>query len=188
MSSVLPVPDDQAGLADRIRLGDRGAENALAAAFHDRVRLMALARTRDRELALDIAQETMADVLVALREGRLREQEKLAGFVYGTARNRISDHYRTLGRRPREEPLEDEHPGGDASNDPLEQAERNAQVRGALGTLPAMDRRILLMTLVDGLKPGAIARRLSLSDEVVRARKSRAIRKVKEYVDGLSRT
>jgi RNA polymerase sigma-70 factor (ECF subfamily) len=187
MSSVLPVPDDQAGLADRIRLGDRDAEDALAAAFHDRVRLMALARTRDRELALDIAQETMADVLVALREGRLREQEKLAGFVYGTARNRISDHYRTVGRRPREEPLDDEPPGS-AAEDPLEQAERNAHVRGALGTLPVMDRRILLMTLVDGLKPGAIARRLSLSDEVVRARKSRAIRKVKEYVDGLSRT
>ena len=68
------------------------------------------------------------------------------------------------------------------------QAERNAQVRSALGTLPAMDRRILLMTLVQGMKPGAIARRLSLSDDVVRARKSRAIRKVKEYVDRLSRS
>ena len=185
--SVLPAHDDQTGLADRIRLGDRNAEDALASAFHDRIRLMALARTRDRELALDIAQETMAEVLVALRQGRLREQEKLAAFVYGIARNRISDHYRTVGRRPREEPLDDE-PAVDVSNDPLEQAERNAQVRGALGTLPAMDRRILLMTLVQGMKPGAIARRLSLSDDVVRARKSRAIRKVKDYVDRLSRS
>ena len=187
MSSVVPAPGDgQAALADRIRHGDREAEAALAEAFHDRVRLMALARTRDRELALEIAQETLADVLVALRGGRLREQERLAGFVYGTARNKISDHYRTSGRRPREEPLDDEPPV--VAADPLESAERAAQVRGALGTLNTTDRRILLMTLVEGLKPGAIALRVGLSDEVVRARKSRAIRKVKDYVDRLSRS
>lgn len=187
MSSVQPAPGDPAGLADRIRLGDRDAEHALAAVFHDRVRLMALARTRDRELALDIAQDTIAEVLVALREGRLRDQEKLAGFVYSTARNRISDHYRVRGRRPREEPL-DEDPPSEAPDDPLEHAEQAAQVRAALATLPATDRQILLLTLVDGLKPGAIALRLALSDEVVRARKSRAIRKVREYVDRLSRS
>jgi RNA polymerase sigma-70 factor (ECF subfamily) len=187
MSSVLPAPGDAASLADRIRLGDRDAEAALASAFYDRVRLMALARTRDVELARDIAQDTIAEVLIALREGRLREQEKLAGFVCGTARNRISDHYRTRGRLPQEEPL-DVEPAGDTGVDPLEQAERDAHVRGALGTLPVMDRRILLMTLVDGLKPGVIAQRLSLSDEVVRARKSRAIKKVKEYVDRASRS
>jgi DNA-directed RNA polymerase specialized sigma24 family protein len=47
---------------------------------------------------------------------------------------------------------------------------------------------VLLLTLVDGLKPREIARRLGLSDEVVRARKSRALKKIIEFVRDRSRT
>ena len=45
-----------------------------------------------------------------------------------------------------------------------------------------------MLTLVDGLKPAEIAAQLGLNGEVVRARKSRALQKVIEYVRGLSRT
>lgn len=187
MPSVLPGPGEQADLVERIRLGDPDAEAALVAMFHDRIRLMAVARTGDRELALEMAQDVMTDVVMALREGRAREQEKLAGFVYAIARHRIVDHYRERARRPVEQPFVVDPPAGPPA-DRLEDAERASLVRGALGTLNPVDRRILLMTLVDGLKPGGIARELALSDEVVRARKSRAIKKVKEYVERLSQS
>jgi DNA-directed RNA polymerase specialized sigma24 family protein len=36
-----------------------------------------------------------------------------------------------------------------------------------------------MLTLVDGLKPGQIAARLGLGEEVVRTRKSRAIKRLK---------
>lgn len=187
MPSVLPDPGEQAALVERIRLGDADAEAVLVAMFHDRIRLMAEARMGDRELAREMAQDVMTDVVIALREGRAREHEKLAGFVYAIARHRIVDHYRERARRPIEEPLLAEPPAG-AAADPLEDAERASLVRGALATLNVVDRRILLMTLVDGLKPGGIARALALTDEVVRARKSRAIKKVKEYVERLSQS
>jgi len=176
-------------LVERIRLGDADAEAALVALFHDRVRLIAIARTSDRELALEVAQETMTDVLVALREGRLREPDKLPGFVYGIARNHINDHFRARARRPVESLVAD--PPAQAAADPaadLEAAERSAMMRAALGTLGGEERRVLLMTLVDGLKPGEIARQLGLADEVVRTRKSRALKKVKDYVDRMSRS
>ena len=62
-----------------------------------------------------------------------------------------------------------------------------ALVRRALGILDPTDRRILLMTLVEGLKPGEIGVRLGLTSEVVRARKSRALKKTIDRVKKLSR-
>jgi len=56
-----------------------------------------------------------------------------------------------------------------------------------LEQLELTDQRILLLTLVEGLKPGDIAQRLNLTSEVVRARKSRAVRKVTETIRKLSR-
>jgi RNA polymerase sigma factor (sigma-70 family) len=70
----------------------------------------------------------------------------------------------------------------------VEHAERRQQVRDALKRLARDDRRILLFTLVDGLKPGEIAPRLGLTDEVVRARKSRALKRVIEFVRGGSQS
>jgi RNA polymerase sigma-70 factor (ECF subfamily) len=72
--------------------------------------------------------------------------------------------------------------------DPIAEFERLNLVRQALTTLNAEDRKILSLTLVDGLKPGEIAQRLGLSSEVVRARKSRLVKKMVEHVQTLSRT
>jgi RNA polymerase sigma-70 factor (ECF subfamily) len=43
-----------------------------------------------------------------------------------------------------------------------------------------VDREILTLTLFEGLKPGEIARRVGLSPEAVRTRKSRAVQRVIE--------
>jgi DNA-directed RNA polymerase specialized sigma24 family protein len=51
--------------------------------------------------------------------------------------------------------------------------------------LDAVDREILTRILADGQKLAAIARSLGMSQEAVRQRKSRALRKVAEIVRGL---
>jgi DNA-directed RNA polymerase specialized sigma24 family protein len=62
-------------------------------------------------------------------------------------------------------------------------------VHRALESLANEDRDILRMTLVEGRKPGEIARLLGVTSEVVRTRKLRAARKVAEFVqDTLSRS
>ena len=73
-----------------------------------------------------------------------------------------------------------------ASSDPIEIAEREALVRRALDRLDRTDREILLRTLIEGEKPGVIAEALGLSPEMVRQRKSRAIKKVRDLVTNLS--
>src|SRR5438270_6703690 len=96
MESEMPVvpstTQTQATLAERVRLGDPGAEDELVHTYWRGVLLIANVRTRDRDLAHDLAQEVLIAVLKSLRKGQLRESDKLAAFVQGTARNIINNY------------------------------------------------------------------------------------------------
>lgn len=182
------VPPEQAtsALAERVRKGDPSAEEELVRVFRARVLVMMRARTQEPDAARDLCQDVLIAVLCALRQGQLRVPERIAAFVHGIARNTANNYLRT---RRRQAGL-DEVPESVAAavGDPVESAERRQLVRCALSSVTPEDRRILMLTLVEGLKPGEIAERLGLNDEVVRTRKSRALRKVIERVRELSRT
>jgi RNA polymerase sigma factor (sigma-70 family) len=170
------------GLAERIRMGERSAEESLVDHFYPRVYAIAVVRIRDRESARDLAQEIMLAVLCALRDGKLRDQSGLAGYVCATARNRVSQFLRTRSVKrsadSQPEPVLDRF-------DPeksLENAERRRLALSAIKRLSAADRKILRLTLVEGLKPKEIAARLGLKPEVVRKRRSRAVRRAREAI------
>lgn len=182
----LPTPHQQRSLAERIRTGESSAEDELVHLFQDRIAFLVRMRTHDSGAAQDLTQEVMLAVVLALRDGHLRDPDRLAAFVYGTARNVINNYLRTRTRLPREDLIDDQHHLVSTS-DPLEETERSAVVRRALSSLESIDRKILLLTLVNGLKPGEIAARVGLTSEVVRARKSRALKKMIERVKKLSR-
>jgi RNA polymerase sigma factor (sigma-70 family) len=186
MPGALLTPQAQSILAERIRSHQPAAEEELVRLFADRVSVLALARTRDRELARDLTQDVMLAVVLALRNGHLREAERLAAFVYGTARNVINNYLRTRSRAPRIDPLDVEVEAA-TTPDPVEESERADLVRRALAILDATDRQILRLTLTEGLKPGEIAARLGLTSEVIRTRKSRALKKTVERMKRLSR-
>ncbi len=185
-SSALPTAQQQSGLAERIRSQEPSAEEELVRLFGDRVRFLIVARTRDPEVARDLTQDVMLAVVRALRSDQLRDPERLAAFVYGIARNVINNYLRTRSRSPKEDPIDAALHLASAVQ-PVDNSERIALVRRTLATLDATDRRILLLTLVEGLKPGEIGARLGLSSEVVRARKSRALKKTIDHVKKLSR-
>jgi len=174
-----PLPE-ASSFAERIQRGDHAAEEELAAHFHPRVLAMLAVRLRDREAAKDLAQDVILSVLVALREGRLENGDRLAGFIRGTARNLANNHLRVRQRRPTERlPAQLQ---AQVQKDRLEAAERQTLVQRALARLSNSDRRILLLTLVNGLKPGQIAAHLDLKPEVVRKRKSRALARIRKIV------
>ena len=155
--------------------------------FHPRIVAMAAVRLRDSEAAREIAQEALLAVLVALREGKLRESEKLPAFVSGTARNLVNNHFRSLRERPNSVELDPETPSAVNLATEAELAEQRRIVRGALERIDPRDRVILLLTLVEGMNPREIAARVGLSAENVRTRKMRAIRQVTEDLQKLSR-
>jgi RNA polymerase sigma-70 factor (ECF subfamily) len=180
---------DLPALVARVAGGDPDAEKTLIEHFAPRVRAMALARTRDADLARDLTQESLIAVLLAARKGQIRELDRVAGFVCGVARNIINNHHRRTVKL-QETPLEDELiqsglPGLIAEDD-HEDADRKRVMAKALSALGPSDRQVLLLTLVQGLKPGEIAARTGLSPDVVRTRKSRALKRVLDTLESQS--
>jgi RNA polymerase sigma-70 factor (ECF subfamily) len=156
--------------------GDAFAEEELIHHFARGLLSHLTRRLGDREAARELADDVLMAMVRALREGRLQDPERLAGFVYGTARNLINNYLRTRHGRPQLEPLDPMLAMPD-TGEQLEQLERLARVRDCLNALRQLEREIVLMT-IEGLKPGKIAAELGLSCDVVRARKSRAMRKL----------
>ena len=164
-------------LVVRIREGDRAAEEELVNCYHRAVLLIATVRTRDRDLAKDLSQEILIAVLKALRSGQIRESDKLSAFIQGTARNVINNYLRSRARHPESELGEIDI----LADDPVEQmesSERQRLVREELAKLNTEDQQILLLSMVDGHSLAEVARRLRLSHDAVRARKSRIVRRM----------
>jgi RNA polymerase sigma-70 factor, ECF subfamily len=168
--------------------GDRNAETLLLKHFSRPVTVMTLARVRDPDLAGDLTQEILVAVLQAARQGQIRDPERISAFVHGVARNIINNHMRRRRDHPEVE-LDDATPG--MAIETLEEqrslAERRALLGRAIQTLASAHREVLLMTLVEGLTPSQIASRTGTSSEVIRTRKTRALKHVLEAVDSLSR-
>lgn len=185
-------PDDRdtsrrwADLAQGVRAGDQVSDEEFARAFYPHVMAMTAGRLRDRETASEITQEVLLGVLQALRKGQLRDPDKLPAFVIGTARNLINHHLQELATHPRitsfnpgvaADPPTDRH--GSPQELEIEEKERRAIAREVLRKLKPMDRRILYLTLAEGLNPREIALEVGLKPENVRNRKSRALKAVK---------
>jgi RNA polymerase sigma-70 factor, ECF subfamily len=176
---------DLTSVVQSIASGDRRAEERLIEYIAPRVRAMALARTRDRDLARDLTQDVLVAVLVAARKDQIRDQSRVIAFVCGVANNIINNHARRQRAHP-ESPLDDELQRL-AAKDSHEASDRLRTLDGALAQLSAADQQLLRLTLVDGLKPGEIAAQLRLTPEVVRTRKSRALKRMLEAMDVPSR-
>jgi RNA polymerase sigma-70 factor, ECF subfamily len=172
---------ERRSLSERIRQGDATAETELVREFSQRIFVMGVVRTHDREMARDLVQDVLVAVIGALRKGQLQDPDKLAGFVHGTARNLINNRLRAQAQRPQLEPISEDLVQANAT-DRLEDVERLLLVRQALEHLDREDRKILLMTLAEGRKPGEIAAALGLTPEVVRTRKLRSVKKIADLI------
>jgi RNA polymerase sigma factor (sigma-70 family) len=162
--------------------GDREAERAFVERYLGPVRALLVARSRNPDLAADLVQDVMIEAICALRRDQLREPGKLSSFVIAIARNVLNSHFRGEVRRPASLELPDNLPALPSNDHRVEDEEREALALRAIASLEPLDKSILQLTLMDGLKPGVIAERLRLSPDVVRQRKLRATRKVIEFV------
>lgn len=88
-----------AELVKRIGQGDRSAEQELVRRYQRGLIYLLKRRTRDPQLALDLAQETFRIAIEKLREGPIEQVERVAGFLRGTAVNLLSAEVRKNVRR-----------------------------------------------------------------------------------------
>lgn len=146
--------------------------------------MFAMRRLRDSAAAEDVAQDTLKTVLEALRAGRIRDRSAIAGFAFETARNHCMHRGRSHSRQ--------ERAFGQLPNSPFSEApdaltglineERRRAVNAALEQLDEDDRRLLLMTYVDGRDCESIVRELGISAGAIRVRRHRALKRLADLL------
>jgi RNA polymerase sigma-70 factor, ECF subfamily len=117
--------DGRADLVGRIRAGDQQAEAELVESYNRIVTNIIRRKVGDAALADDLYQETFCIVLEKIREGEIREAEKISGFVCSVARNRVIKYFQ---RALRQESLTEETlPPLHSASDQLEELLRKEQ-------------------------------------------------------------
>jgi RNA polymerase sigma factor CnrH len=131
-----------------------------------------IARTRDRGLAEEIAQESLAALIRRLN--RHGAPESAQAFLFAVARRRAA---RAMLRRRLWLPLQFLEQSRDDAPNPEEAVLRRseyAKLVRALDQLPSRDREALLIVSVGGLSTAEAARVLKISESALKMRTLRA--------------
>lgn len=156
---------------------------SLLESFRPRLLYFALNRLRDRTMAEEVVQDTLTIVLEALRDDRIEDRAKLAGYIFGVAKNLV---LKALRARALEGNAGSDGEPTDAGSwiedgeAALLLEEQRQQVRAALGQVSSADRDILERTFVAGQSLEEIAATLRIPYAAVRKRKSRALQRLRK--------
>jgi RNA polymerase sigma factor (sigma-70 family) len=159
------------------------SEADVANRYTDRLRMFISRRIQDSASAEDIAQETLRNVIEAMRSGRIENLAALPGFVFTTAKNLCMHWTRSVAREKSALSRfgDDEPQRRVDAVDPLSRLiaeDRRKSVRLALDTLAPEDRQLLSLLYYEGVPSDAAADRLGTTRSAVRVRKHRALRRL----------
>ena len=166
-----------ADVVRRIGAGDVEAEAELFRRMAPRIRLYGMRHLRQAQAADDLVQQVLVTTIEALRAGKLREPERLAGFMLGTCRMTVLDQRRGAQRRER---LLAEF-GADLvpstrDDEPCLDRERVAR---CVEALKERDRTVVVLSFYDEQSSSDVARFLGTSEANVRVIRHRAIRELR---------
>lgn len=182
------------GLDEMLRAaggGDAGAWRGLIEAYSGRVYALVYRRCGDPELAEEITQATFVKVVGKL--GEYREQGRFEAWLFRIALNGLRDEMRRKGRQAVTVDFGGTPPesfgrvaGGPAPGESLENEERYAMLRGAVARLPEADRELIELRYTAELTFAQIAETLGEPLGTVLARGHRALKKLRELMDGVT--
>jgi RNA polymerase sigma-70 factor, ECF subfamily len=130
---------------ERLRDGDFRTQEHFVAYFSELIQLKLRSRLNSPQAIEDVRQETFTRVFAALREGKIRQPDRLGAFVNSMCNNVLLEHYRSSSR---DDSLDDdEQPEIPAANIDVLGAIANQQIsekiREILDQMPVRDRRLL---------------------------------------------
>lgn len=134
-------------LVRRIVDGDSAAEEDLIRRYNQGVAIIIDQIVRNRSVTEDVSQETFRIVLAKVRQGDIREPERLSGFVCSVARNTALDHIRRTAHLRNHEAICNAEQIPDSAPSQLEEIlrqERAAIVRQLIRELKKQRDRELL--------------------------------------------
>jgi len=129
----------QVDLVSRIRAGNRQTETELVERYSRGVMIIIRREVRDTAAAEDLYQETFRIILEKIRNGDVREPERLSGFVCGVARNLVIDYFRRAARQENMTEIEEAAPLPHPAPDQLQEILRKEKadlVRQVLKEMP----------------------------------------------------
>ena len=163
---------DERGMVASALSGDEKSFEALIRRFSRQVYAVAYGVLQSREEAEDAVQDTFLKAYKM--RGRLRDPEKVAGWLCMIARNRALDLLRKRRGKPElEEALEEIACGAAVEGDAAE--EMQEQVRTVLAGLPEHHRTALTLRYLEGMDHRAIEETMGLTNGALRGVLGRAL-------------
>jgi len=179
--SALAALDDGAlarRVADAGASPDSAAEAELYRRLGRRVRLYGLRHLRDPNAAADLVQQVLLMTLERLREGKLREPDRIASFVLGTCRMTVLEMRR--GARRREELLKTWGDAAEAFESPEPLVLDPDRLAGCLEALSERERSVVVLSFFGDKQADEVGAELSISSGNVRVIRHRALARLRE--------
>lgn len=173
-------------ILERVALGDRAAVRACIDRHGGLVWSLARRACRDGAEAEDLVQE----VFIALWESAPRFDPRVASettFVAMIARRRLIDRRRRLRSRPDTQPLPDGLVAPDRPEAAVDRADDVDRAARALEQLRDEQRRVLTLSLRDGLSYDQIARATGWPLGTVKTHARRGLIRLRELLDARPR-
>ena len=130
---------------ERLHAGDFRTQEHFVAYFSELIQLKLRSRLNSPQAIEDVRQETFTRVFSALRQGKIRQPERLGAFVNSMCNNVLLEHYRGASRTDSLD--EDNPPDIPATNVDILGAIAAQQMRKKieqiLDDMPERDRRLL---------------------------------------------
>lgn len=173
-----------AALVERYLGGDHAAFDELMRAHQERVFGVCLRMLRDRETALDAAQETF--ITVFRKADRFSGRSAFSTWLYRVAVNTCYDVLRKQ-QRHRTEPLpETTDPSDQRAIDPFDSAEIRPDVEAALMSLPEEFRAAVILSDLEGLSLQMVSDALEVPVGTVKSRIFRGRKLLAERLGNLA--
>ena len=185
-SAGTATPSPDAGLAaesavdDLVRAaaaGDEGAFKEIFHRYHPRVWRAAYLRLGNRHDADDAASDTFVRLHRAIRRYSRRSDASFDAFVLRIAERAAIDVHRRR-QRHRTEPLETEP----VAEEPT--AGADPALHAAFARLPAADRELLVLRVVEGRSSEEVARLTGRSPGAIRVAQHRALGRLRAVLEG----
>lgn len=175
---------DERRAVEQARKGNESAWRSLYETYADFVFRLAMQKLGDRDVALDVVQETFIRASTAI-DG-FRGDAAFKSWIARIAINEATNQIRRQARR-REAPLEavEHSPSGEPAPD-TEVVRKDMAERAFafIRQLPDQQRDVLLLRTTEGLSYAEIATVLGSSEGSVRVSYHHGLRKLKEYFQG----
>lgn len=149
--------------------------------YSDDVFRFCMLKVSDRDVALDIVQDTYIKTLTYMQKGN--EIDNMRAFIYRTCRNLIVDYYRKSKSQSLDTILET---GVDVANNDEQQILTRQELQAVFTLFERLDdqyRDVLYFKFVEDLDIVEISDILGISENHVSVRMHRGIKKLREIIE-----